>query len=200
MSGICHETSVGYAEVTVEGLNLLQRKIFIRGEVTPELADDILSKLLLLVDDSNPERSKPINIIIDSVGGEVLSGLMIHDSIKALEDKVEINLYCTRLAASIAAIIFGCGPKGHRFILPHSKVLIHEPLITGGMNGSASQISKTAEEILITKHKLNSMLAEATGKSLKQINRDTKTDYVLDAKEAIEYGLADEIRSPFEVR
>lgn len=199
MSGICFETTQGYAEVTVDGHNLLQRRIFIRGEITPELADDFVSKLLLLVDSSNSSRLKPIDIIIDSPGGEVLSGLMIHDLIKSLEGKVEINMYCTRLAASIAAIIFGCGPKGHRFILPHSKVLIHEPLIASGMNGSATEISKTAEEILIVKQQLNSLLADATGKSLKQINRDTRTDYVLDAKSAIEYGLADEIRSPFEV-
>lgn len=199
MSGICHETNNGYTEVTVGGLNLLQRRIFIRGDITPELADDFVSKLLLLVDNSGNDGLKPIDIIIDSPGGEVLSGLMIHDLIKSLEGKVEINLYCTRLAASIAAIIFGCGPKGHRFILPHSKVLIHEPLIAGGMNGSATEISKTAEEILGIKLQLNTLLSEATGKSLKQINMDTKSNYVLNAKSAIEYGLADEIRSPFEV-
>lgn len=106
-------------------------------------------------------------------------------------------MYCTGLAASMGAVIFAGGQKGRRFILPHSKVMIHEPLIAGGMGGSATTIEKTAQTILETKSVLSKILSHHTGKTVEQINEAMVFDNYMSAEEAIKFGICDDIRSVF---
>lgn len=143
--------------------------------------------MLLVKEDSN----KPIDIYINSPGGEVNAGLMIYDTLKGI--KTEINIHCIGMAASMAAIILAGGQKGHRFILPHSKTMIHEPLISGGVGGSATSIQRTAESIMETKRLTVELLAKDTGKKEKDIEAAVAFDNYMNAKETIAFGICDSI-------
>ena len=165
-------------------------RLFLVGPIDQRMAMDLISAMLILA-----EQKKEVEIIIDSPGGEVSAGLMIYDTVNSY--KYPITMYCTGLAASMAAVILAGGQKGRRFILPHSKVMIHEPLISGGLGGSASSIEKTAHNILETKAVLNKILSEHTGKSVSEINKATADDNFMSSEEAVEFGICDEIRSIF---
>ena len=184
------ETQKGIQGLSLRTKHFSNRKLFLTGEVTEKMANDFVSELLYLAED--PE---PIDIYINSPGGSVDAGLVIYDVIQACKEKMEINMYCIGNAASMGAVILAGGAKGHRYILPHSRVMIHEPLITGGFGGSASNIKKCADSILETKKKLNEILAKHTGKTVKEIDKATSFDNYLSAEEAIEFGLCDEIRN-----
>ncbi len=165
-------------------------KIFLVGEVNDAMADSFVAELIHLV-----SKGKPIDIYINSPGGSVSAGLVIYDIIQAYSEQIEINLYCTGTAASMAAIILAGGKKGHRFILPHSKVMIHEPLIAGGLGGSATTIKKTSDSILETKSIISGILSKHTGKGIKQIDKAISYDNYMNAEEAIRFGICDEIRN-----
>ncbi len=137
------------------------------------------------------ESNEPITIYINSPGGSVNAGLVIYDCIQSSE--IEINIICAGMAASMAAIILAGGQKGHRFILPHSKVMIHEPLISHGVGGSATSIKNISDSIIETRELVNNILAKHTGKTLEEINKATSFDNYMNAKEAIEFGLCDEV-------
>ena len=141
-------------------------RLFLVGPIDHRMAVDFISAMLVLA-----EEKKDAEIIIDSPGGEISAGLMIYDVLRSY--KYKITMYCTGLAASMAAIILAGGQKGRRFILPHSQVMIHEPLISSGFGGSATSIEKTAQGILETKAVLNKILAEHTGRSVNEINKAT---------------------------
>ena len=164
------------------------RTVFIENEITSLSADEFKHTIMYLIYEG---AEKPINIHIDSPGGSVQAGLMIYDIIKGLS--VDVNVYCTGIAASMAAIIFAGAEKGHRFILPHSKVMIHEPLISGGVGGSATSIQKTAESIMETKRIAVELLSEDTGKSKEEIEKAISFDNFMNAQEAIKFGIADKI-------
>lgn len=184
------ESANGIREVSLRTKHFSNGKVFLTGEVTEEMANDFVSELLYLTD-----KGEPIDIYINSPGGSVSAGLVIYDVIQACSEKIEINLYCIGMAASMGAVILAGGKKGHRFILPHSKVMIHEPLISGGMGGSATTIKKTAESILETKAITNGILAKHTGKTVEEIDEATAYDNFMNAQEAIDFGLCDEIRN-----
>ena len=184
------ESANGIREVSLRTKHFSNGKVFLTGEVTEEMANDFVSELLYLTD-----KGESIDIYINSPGGSVSAGLVIYDVIQACSEKIEINLYCIGMAASMGAVILAGGKKGHRFILPHSKVMIHEPLISGGMGGSATTIKKTAESILETKAITNGILAKHTGKTVEEIDEATAYDNFMNAQEAIEFGLCDEIRN-----
>ncbi len=184
------ESANGIREVSLRTKHFSNGKVFLTGEVTEEMANDFVSELLYLTD-----KGEPIDIYINSPGGSVSAGLVIYDVIQACSEKIEINLYCIGMAASMGAVILAGGKQGHRFILPHSKVMIHEPLISGGMGGSATTIKKTAESILETKAITNGILAKHTGKTVEEIDEATAYDNFMNAQEAIEFGLCDEIRN-----
>ena len=152
-----------------------------------ESAMSILSQLKYLANESDEE----INLYINSGGGEVTAGLLIYDVIQQM--KVPVNMYCTGIAASMAAVIFAGGQKGRRYILPHSKTMIHEPLLSGGVGGSASSIKNISDSILETRKILNGILAKHTGKSLKEINKATAFDNYMNAEESIAFGLCDAV-------
>ena len=186
------ESNNGTREILLQTKHFTDRKIFITGPVTDEMANDFVSELLYL--SKSPE---PIDIYINSPGGSVNSGLVIYDGLQACKGRLEVNIYCTGMAASMAAVLLAGGQKGHRFILPHSKCMIHEPLISDGVGGSASSIKKTAESILETRKIINGILAEHTGKSIEEIDEATSFDNYMNAEESVKFGLCDEIRNLF---
>lgn len=181
------ETAHGVREVSLETRHLMNRCIFLTGEITSEMANDFLSEYLYLIQESND----PITIYINSHGGEVNAGLMIYDIIQS--SKVKIDIICTGIAASMAAVLLAGGQKGRRYILPHSKTMIHEPLLANGVGGSATSIKNISESILETREITNSILAKHTGKSLEEINEATSFDNYMNAEEAIKFGLCDKI-------
>ena len=167
-----------------------KRKLFINGEITSEMADDFVKEFLHLT-----ESYDPISIYINSPGGSVNAGLVMYDLIRACSDRILVEMYCTGMAASMAAVLLAGGQKGRRFIMPHSKVMIHEPLISGGMGGSATSIKRTAESILETKAITNGILREHTGRTEEEIEKATSFDNLMNAQQAVDFGICDEIRS-----
>ena len=142
------------------------------------------------------KEQKDVTIYLNSRGGEIEAGLSLYDAIQAYP--YTINIICVELAASMAALLLASAPKGHRFILPHSKVLIHEPLISKGFGGSATNIEKTAQRILDVKTQMNTLFAKHTGKTIDEINEATAYDHLMTAEEAISFGICDAIGSVYE--
>lgn len=133
------------------------------------MANDFVSLILFL-----SKEMKPVDIFLNSPGGSVNAGLVIYDLIQSC--RCPVNIYCTGMAYSMGAVLLAGGQKGRRFILPHSKVMIHEPLITGGMGGSATTVKKTEESILEVKVLINELLSRHTGKSIEEIDEATAFD------------------------
>ena len=165
---------------------LLQcRIVFINGEINDDLASIVISELLYL-DSINHED---IYLYINSPGGSVTSGLAIYDTINYI--KSDVSTVAIGLCASMAAVLLASGTKGKRLSLPNTEVMIHQVL--GGAEGMASDIKIHAERILETKKKLDTILANLTGKTLNKINKDTDRDYYMNAKEALSYGIIDKV-------
>ena len=164
---------------------LKDRIIFLSGEITDEVSNNIISQLLYLDSISKED----INIYINSPGGSITAGMAIYDTINFI--KSDVSTICIGIAASMASIILASGTKGKRYILPNSEVMIHQPL--GGVQGQATEIKIVADRILYLKDKLNKILADKTNKDLKKIDIDTERDYYLSSKEALEYGIVDKI-------
>lgn len=181
------ESVNGIQEVSLYTNAFSNRKLFLFGPIDEKTVYSFTAQMLYLMED----EPSPIDIYINSPGGEVNSGLAIYDLIQSC--KAPINMYCIGMAASMGALIFAGGKKGHRFMLPHSKVMIHEPLIPNGVGGSASSIKSTADSILQTRELLNGILAKHTGKTLEEINKATDHDNFMTANEAIEFGLCDKV-------
>lgn len=177
----------GTREVSLYTRHLTNRNIFLNGEINADMANFFLTQLLYL--EETPDE--PVNIYINSPGGEVNAGLMIYDAIQG--SKLEINMICTGLAASMAAVLLAGGQKGSRYILRHSKVMIHEPLLANGVGGSATSIRKISESIIETREMVNGILAKHTGKTVEEINEATSFDNYMSAEEAIAFGLCDRI-------
>ena len=167
---------------------LKERIIFLIGPVDDHTANLVVAQLLFL-ESENPD--KDIYFYINSPGGSVTAGLSIYDTMKFI--KPDVQTLCLGQAASMGAVVLSVGTKGKRFALPNSRVMIHQPLISGGLGGQASDIEIHARELLKLKEKLNQILAEHTGKSLEQIERDTDRDNFMSAQEAADYGLVDKV-------
>lgn len=188
MITVPYRTAAGSNWIPVESFLLTERKVFLHGEIDSNMADTFVQVLLYLTRDQTDDE---ITIYIDSPGGEVTAGLLIYDTLKALPAKYRI--ICTGMAASMAAILLAAGPKGRRYILPHSRVMIHEPLIQGGTGGSATSIQKTAESIMETKRLTARLLAADTGKSLAEVEEAISFDNYMNAEEALAFGIVDEV-------
>jgi len=167
---------------------LEQRKIFLWGAVTDETAKDITEKLLYL---ETTAPGKDITFYVNSPGGSITAGMAIFDTMRLVTSPITVVV--TGMAASMGSILLCGASKGRRLLYPHSRVLIHQPLISGRMIGPASDINIQAKEMEKLRLELNNILAQASGQPLETINRDTDRDFYLNAKEAIEYGLADRI-------
>lgn len=164
------------------------RRIFLWGAVTDETGKDICEKLLYLEADA---PGKDITFYINTPGGSITAGMAIYDTIKLLSSPVTIVV--TGMAASMGSVLLCAAPKGRRLVYPHARVLIHQPLIAGRFIGPATDINIQAKEMEKLRDELNQILATASGQPIEKIAKDTDRDFYLNAKEAIEYGLADEI-------
>ena len=165
---------------------LKDRIIFIGGEIQDQVANTVIAQLLFL---QNENADADISIYINSPGGWITSGLAVYDTIQFVG--CDVRTYCLGQAASMAALLLAGGTKDKRFILPNSRILIHQPM--GGARGTATDIGIQAEEILRLRERLNKILAHHTGQPLEKIEEDVDRDRYMGAEEAVEYGLADQI-------
>lgn len=173
-------------QMTLGDLLLENRIIFLQGVIVDENANELVMKLLYL---QSENRRKDIHFYINSPGGSVNATLAIYDTMQILS--CPVATYCVGQAASGGAVLLAGGAKGKRLILPHAKVMIHQPY--GNVGGQVSDIEIQAEQILKTRETLNEILAAHTGKSLDVIAKDTDRDYYLTAEEAKEYGIVDDL-------
>jgi len=165
---------------------LKERVVFMVGPVEDYTANVVVAQLLFL-ESENPD--KDIHLYINSPGGSVTAGLAIYDTMQFI--KPDISTLCIGQASSMGALLLTAGAKGKRFALPHARCMIHQPL--GGFSGQASDIDIHAQEILKTRDKLNSILKEHTGQSMKTIQKDTDRDNFMSASESAKYGLIDKV-------
>jgi len=165
---------------------LKDRILFIGTPIDDYVANLIIAQLLFL---QMEDKDKDINVYINSPGGSVTAGLAIYDTMQFI--KCDVATYCVGQAASMGAVLLSAGTKGKRFVLPNSRVMIHQPW--GGAQGAAADISIQAKEILKLRDRLNEILADHTGQSLDKIQKDTDRDYFMSAQEAKDYGLVDEV-------
>ena len=183
---VIEQTSRGERSYDIYSRLLKDRIIFLGSAVDDTVANLIIAQMLFLeADDPN----KDICFYINSPGGSVSAGLAIFDTMNYI--KCDVSTICVGMAASMGAFLLAAGAEGKRFALPNSEVMIHQPL--GGTQGQATDIEIHAKHILKTKEKLNTILAEKTGKSLEQIYQDTERDNYMSAQEAMEYGLIDKV-------
>ena len=166
---------------------LLRERIIFLGTPIDDMVANLIVAQLLLLDSENPE--KDIMLYINSPGGSVTAGFAIYDTMQHI--RANVSTICLGQAASMGAFLLSSGTKGKRLALPHSRVLIHQPL--GGAQGQATDIEIQANEILRIKKSLNSILAANTGQALKKIEKDTDRDYIMTPEEALEYGMIDKI-------
>ena len=166
-------------------LNLQNRNVMLVGPITDDLATMVISQLLYL----DSVGGEPIQLYINSPGGCVSAGLAIYDTMKSLRN--EVWTVCMGQAASMAAVLFSGGEKTHRYVLPHSEVMIHQP--SGGINGQATDIVIAADHIKELRSELNELLAENCGKSMEEIRDKMERDFWMNAEMAIAFGIADEI-------
>ena len=165
---------------------LKERVVFLVGEVNDHSANLIVAQMLFL-ESENPDKG--IHFYINSPGGSVSAGMAIYDTMQFI--KPNISTLCIGQAASMGAFLLTAGEKGKRFVLPNSRVMIHQPL--GGFRGQASDIEIHAKEILYLKKRLNELLASHTGQSIEVVERDTDRDNFLSAEDAVKYGLVDQV-------
>lgn len=181
------KSSNGITLVPIDSRLLSERKIFVEGEINEEVACEFAKKILVL---ASEDKNKPIDVLINSLGGEINSGLFMYDVIQT--SKVPIRMFCIGHAYSMAAILFTCGNHG-RYMLPHSELMLHEPLLGNRVSGNASSIKSISESLMETKKKMNQILAKHTGKSEEEIEKAISFDHYYSPQESIEFGLADKI-------
>ena len=179
---VVEQTSRGERSYDIYSRLLKERVVFIVGPVEDQVSNLIVAQLLYL-ESENPD--KDIHLYINSPGGSVSSGLSIYDTMQFV--RPEVSTICVGQAASMGAFLLSGGAKGKRFCLPHSRMMIHQPL--AGFQGQASDIDIHAREVLATKDRLNKLLAKHTGQPLERVETDTDRDYFMSAPEAVEYGL-----------
>lgn len=167
---------------------LKDRIIFLGGGIDDITANLLIAQLLFL---SNEDSKSDIHFYINSPGGSVTAGLAVYDTMKHL--RCEVATYCVGQAASMGAVLFAGGSEGKRYILPNSRILLHQPLISGVMQGTATDLDIEAKEILRLRERLYAILSENTGKATEQIEKDCDRNLWLEAEEAVNYGLADSI-------
>ncbi|MEK9180937.1 MAG: ATP-dependent Clp endopeptidase proteolytic subunit ClpP [Patescibacteria group bacterium] len=165
---------------------LKERIIFLASPISDMVANSVIAQMLFL---ASQDPKKDIQLYINTPGGSVTAGLAIYDTMQYV--KCPVSTVCVGLAASMGATLLAAGAKGKRFALPNSQILLHQ--VAGGVSGEAVEIEITAKQIIKIREKLNKILAKHTGQSLDKISKDTDRDFYLDAQEAKEYGLIDEV-------
>src|SRR6266436_5309431 len=186
---VVEQTSRGERAFDIYSRLLKENIIFLGTPIDDNVANLVIAQMLFLAAE-DPE--KDISLYINSPGGSITAGLAILDTMRLVEP--DIVTYCIGQAASIAAVLLACGTKGKRYTLPHSRILIHQPSMSG-LAGQATDIDIYAREILRMRESLNQILANATGQPTERIARDVDRDYILEPTQALEYGLIDRIIS-----
>ena len=181
------KSSSGITQVSADSELLSQRKVFIEGEISSESACEFIKKILIL---NEEDTDKPIDVLINSPGGEINSGMAIYDVIQA--SKAPIRMFCIGRAYSMGAVLFSSGNHG-RYMLPHSELMLHEPLLGNRVSGNSSSIQSISESLLETKRRMNQILARHTGKSEEEVEKATSYDHYYSPEESREFGLCDEI-------
>lgn len=174
--------------IKIQETFLKERKIFLWGGVTDKTASEVTEKLLYL---EMEEPGKAITFYINTPGGSITAGMAIYDTMKLISSPITVVV--TGMAASMGSILLCGADKGKRLLYPHSRVLIHQPLISGQMVAVAVDIHIQAQEMERLRDELNAILAESSGQPLEKIQQDTDRDFYMTAEEAIEYGLADKV-------
>ncbi|MBO7672739.1 ATP-dependent Clp endopeptidase proteolytic subunit ClpP [bacterium] len=190
---VIEQSSKGERSFDIFSRLLRERIIFLGTEIDDMVANLVVAQLLLL-DSENPE--KDIMLYINSPGGSVTAGFAIYDTMQHIRS--DVSTICLGQAASMGAFLLSSGTKGKRLALPHSRVLIHQPL--GGAQGQATDIEIQAAEIIRIKKSLNEILAANTGQSIKKIEKDTDRDYIMTPQEALEYGMIDKVITKEELK
>ncbi|WP_329959161.1 ATP-dependent Clp endopeptidase proteolytic subunit ClpP [Methylomonas rapida] len=185
---VVEQTARGERSFDIYSRLLKERVIFLVGQVEDYMANLVVAQLLFL-ESENPD--KDIHLYINSPGGSVTAGMSIYDTMQFI--KPDVSTMCIGQAASMGALLLAGGAAGKRYCLPHSRVMIHQPL--GGFQGQASDIAIHAKEILSIRDKLNKILAHHTGQPLEKIQQDTDRDNFLSSEQAVEYGLIDKVLS-----
>lgn len=183
---VVEQTGRGERAYDIFSRLLKDRIVFLGSVVTDDVANLITAQLLFL-ESEDPERE--IYFYINSPGGSVTAGLAIYDTMQYI--RPEVATVCLGQAASMGALLLAAGAKGRRYALPHSRIMIHQPL--GGFEGSASDVDIHAREILRMREELSAILVKHTGQSLRKIEKDTDRDLFMSGKQAMEYGLVDEV-------
>ncbi len=183
---VVEQTPRGERSYDIYSRLLKERVVFAVGPVEDHMANLIVAQLLFL-ESENPD--KDIHLYINSPGGSVTAGLAIYDTMQFI--KADVSTMCIGQAASMGAVLLAGGAKGKRFALPHSRMMIHQPL--GGYQGQATDIEIHTQEILLIRERLNKILADHTGQTMERIKQDTDRDNFLSAEESAEYGLIDEV-------
>lgn len=167
---------------------LNDRIIVLSDEVNDATASIVVAQLLFL---EGQDSEKDIYLYINSPGGSITAGMAIYDTMQYV--KCDVSTICVGMAASMASVLLSGGAKGKRYALPNSEVLIHQPLIGGGLSGQCTDIKIHSDHMVKTREKMNRILAENTGRTLEEIERDTERDHYLTAQEAVEYGIIDKV-------
>lgn len=185
---VVEQTNKGERSYDIFSRLLKDRIIFLSEDVNNVSASLVVAQLLFL-ESEDPE--KEISLYINSPGGSITDGMAIVDTINYI--KCPVTTICVGMAASMGAVLLASGAKGKRFATPNAEILIHQPLISGGLSGQTTEIKIHAEHMVRTREKLNKLLSERTGQSLETIERDTERDNYMTAEEALKYGLIDGI-------
>ena len=183
---VVEQTDRGERSYDIYSKLLEERIIFITGEINDALANTVVAQLLYL---EAKDAAKDIDVYINSPGGSVTSGLAIYDTMQYI--KPDVSTICIGMAASMGAFLLSSGAKGKRIALPNAEIMIHQP--SGGSQGQCTDIQIQAEQILKIKKRLNSILAENTGKDIETIERDCERDHFMTAEEAQTYGIIDKV-------
>ena len=185
---VVEQTGRGERSYDIYSRLLKERVIFLVGPVNDASANLVVAQMLFL-EAENPDQD--IHLYINSPGGSVTAGMSVYDTMNFI--KPDVSTLCLGQAASMGAFLLSAGAKGKRFALPNSRIMIHQPLISGGLGGQASDIEIHARELIKIKQKLNEFLAKHTGQPLEKIERDTDRDNFMSAEAAQEYGLIDQV-------
>ena len=185
---VIEQTGRGERSYDIFSRLLKDRIIFLSEDVNHVTASLVIAQMLFL---ESEDPDKEISFYINSPGVSITDGMAIVDTMNYI--KCPVSTICIGLAASMGSVLLASGEKGKRFATPNSEILIHQPLISGGLSGQTTEIKIHADHMVKTREKLNKLLSEKTGQSLEQIEKDTERDHYMTAEEALEYGLIDEI-------
>ena len=182
------KSSNGITLVPLDSSMLSERKIFMEGEINDGMAMEFIQKLIYL---AGKDPKEPIQILINSPGGQINSGMLIYDAMQSCE--TPLKLYCLGKAYSMAAIIFASGGKGSRYMFPSSELMVHEPLLGNGVSGNSTSIQMVSESLLEARDKINKILQKHTGRPGAEVEEAVRRGRFFQPQEAIAFGLADHV-------